>query len=108
VPAPPPAEQPGSPEDLVRVLRTEGIGDRRVLAAFRAVPRARFVPPEAASKAYLDAPIRIAHGQVTTQPSQAGPCSPQPEVRSHRPDSQRADVAEPVNPPASDSHRRHR
>jgi protein-L-isoaspartate(D-aspartate) O-methyltransferase len=68
VPAPP-AAGPGSPEDLVRVLRAEGIRDRRVLAAFRAVPRARFVPPEAASQAYLDAPIRIAHGQVTTQPS---------------------------------------
>jgi protein-L-isoaspartate(D-aspartate) O-methyltransferase len=63
------AEQPGSPEDLVRVLRAEGIRDRRVLAAFRAVPRAGFVPPEAAGQAYVDAPIRIPHGQVTTQPS---------------------------------------
>jgi protein-L-isoaspartate(D-aspartate) O-methyltransferase len=62
------AEQPGSPEDLVRVLRTEGIRDRRVLAAFRAVPRAGFVPPAAAGQAYVDAPIRIPHGQVTTQP----------------------------------------
>jgi len=51
------------------VLRAEGIGDRRVLAAFRAVPRARFVPAEAASQAYLDEPVRIPHGQVTTQPS---------------------------------------
>jgi protein-L-isoaspartate(D-aspartate) O-methyltransferase len=59
----------GSPEDLVRVLRAEGIRDRRVLATFRAVPRARFVPPAAADQAYLDEPIRIPHGQVTTQPS---------------------------------------
>jgi protein-L-isoaspartate(D-aspartate) O-methyltransferase len=59
----------GSPEDLVRVLRAEGIRDPRVLAAFRQVPRARFVPPEASGHAYLDAPIRIPHGQVTTQPS---------------------------------------
>jgi protein-L-isoaspartate(D-aspartate) O-methyltransferase len=66
VPAPSPS---GSPEDLVRVLRAEGIRDRRVLAAFRAVPRARFVPPEAAGQAYLDVPVRIPHGQVTTQPS---------------------------------------
>jgi protein-L-isoaspartate(D-aspartate) O-methyltransferase len=51
------------------VLRAEGIRDRRVLAAFRAVPRARFVPPAAAGQAYLDEPIRIPHGQVTTQPS---------------------------------------
>jgi protein-L-isoaspartate(D-aspartate) O-methyltransferase len=69
VPAPPPAEQPGSPEDLVRVLRAEGIRDRRVVDAFRAVPRAEFVPPAAAGQAYVDAPIRIPHGQVTTQPS---------------------------------------
>jgi protein-L-isoaspartate(D-aspartate) O-methyltransferase len=69
VPAPHPAEQPRSPEDLVRVLGTRGIGDRRVLAAFRAVPRAGFVPPAAAGQAYLDEPIRIPHGQVTTQPS---------------------------------------
>ena len=69
MPAPPPAEQLGSPEDLVRVLRAEGIRDRRVVAAFRAVPRAAFVPPAAAGQAYVDAPIRIPHGQVTTQPS---------------------------------------
>jgi protein-L-isoaspartate(D-aspartate) O-methyltransferase len=68
VPAPPPAGA-GSPEDLVRVLHAEGIRDRRVLAAFRAVPRAGFVPLDAAGQAYVDAPIRIPHGQVTTQPS---------------------------------------
>jgi protein-L-isoaspartate(D-aspartate) O-methyltransferase len=68
VPAPPTAGT-GSPEDLVRVLRAAGIGDRRVLAAFGKVPRARFVPPAAAGQAYVDAPIRIPHGQVTTQPS---------------------------------------
>jgi protein-L-isoaspartate(D-aspartate) O-methyltransferase len=51
------------------VVRAEGIGDRRVLAAFRAVPRALFVPAEAASQAYLDEPVRIPRGQVTTQPS---------------------------------------
>jgi protein-L-isoaspartate(D-aspartate) O-methyltransferase len=69
VPVPPTAGRPASPEDLAGVLRAEGIRDRRVLAAFRAVPRARFVPPAAARHAYLDAPIRIPHGQVTTQPS---------------------------------------
>ena len=40
-----------------------------MLAAFGEVPRARFVPPAAAGQAYLDEPIRIPHGQVTTQPS---------------------------------------
>jgi protein-L-isoaspartate(D-aspartate) O-methyltransferase len=66
---PSPPERPGSPEELVQALRGEGIQDRRVLAAFRAVPRAGFLPPGAAGQAYLDAPIRIPHGQVTTQPS---------------------------------------
>ena len=46
-----------------------GDRDRRVLAAFRAVPRALFVPVEAVGQAYLDEPIRIPRGQVTTQPS---------------------------------------
>jgi protein-L-isoaspartate(D-aspartate) O-methyltransferase len=64
-----PAGHRGSPEDLVRVLRAEGLRDRRVLDAFREVPRARFVPPAAAGQAYIDEPIRIPHGQVTTQPS---------------------------------------
>jgi protein-L-isoaspartate(D-aspartate) O-methyltransferase len=57
---------------LIRVLQAEGIRDRRVLAAFRAVPRALFVPAEAVGRAYLDEPIRIPGGQVTTQPSLIG------------------------------------
>ena len=51
------------------MLRAEGIRDRRVSVAFRAVPRALFVPAEAVGRAYLDEPIRIPRGQVTTQPS---------------------------------------
>ena len=69
MPAGHPAGRRGSPEHLVQVLRAEGIRDRRVLAAFGTVPRARFVPPAAVDEAYLDEPIRIPHGQVTTQPS---------------------------------------
>jgi protein-L-isoaspartate(D-aspartate) O-methyltransferase len=69
VPVPPTAGRPGSPEAPVWVLRAERIRDRRVLAAFCAVPRARFVPPAGARHANLDAPIRIPHGQVTTQPN---------------------------------------
>jgi protein-L-isoaspartate(D-aspartate) O-methyltransferase len=69
VAVPPPPPGAGSPEDLIRVLQAEGIGDRRVLAAFQAVPRALFVPAEAVGRAYLDEPIRIPRGQVTTQPS---------------------------------------
>lgn len=45
------------------------MGDRRVLDAFRRVPRNRFVPPEWEERAYEDRPIPIPHGQVTTQPS---------------------------------------
>ena len=52
------ARHRGSPEELVRVL-----------AAFGEVSRAQFVPPAATGQAYLDAPIRIPYGQVTTQPS---------------------------------------
>jgi protein-L-isoaspartate(D-aspartate) O-methyltransferase len=69
VAVPPPPPGTGSPEDLIRVLQAEGIRDRRVLAAFRAVPRALFVPAEAVGQAYVDEPIRIPRGQVTTQPS---------------------------------------
>jgi protein-L-isoaspartate(D-aspartate) O-methyltransferase len=69
VPAPFTPGQPRSPKDLIRVLHAEGIRDRRVLAAFGKIPRARFVPPAATGQAYLDEPIRIPHGQVTTQPS---------------------------------------
>jgi protein-L-isoaspartate(D-aspartate) O-methyltransferase len=64
--APPP---PGTPEGLVRDLRAAGVADPRVLAAFRRVRRENFVPTEARQRAYADAPIPIAHGQVTTQPS---------------------------------------
>jgi protein-L-isoaspartate(D-aspartate) O-methyltransferase len=45
------------------------VWDSRVLAAVGDVPRADFVPPELAPRAYVDEPLRIPHGQVTTQPS---------------------------------------
>ena len=43
--------------------------DARVLEALRAAPRAGFVPPDLTKWAYLDRPLPIPHGQVTTQPS---------------------------------------
>jgi protein-L-isoaspartate(D-aspartate) O-methyltransferase len=58
-----------SNEDLVRTLAQAGIRDERVLQAFRAVPRDRFVPPQWRARAYEDVPLPIPHGQVTTQPS---------------------------------------
>ncbi|MEV2277423.1 protein-L-isoaspartate(D-aspartate) O-methyltransferase [Nocardiopsis sp. NPDC049922] len=59
-------------EDLVRAARVEGVHDERVLAAFREVPRGRFVPRAHRSVAYEDRPLPIGHGQVTTQPSLSG------------------------------------
>lgn len=40
-----------------------------MLDALRRVPRARFVPADQAPRAYVDEPLPIPHGQVTTQPS---------------------------------------
>jgi protein-L-isoaspartate(D-aspartate) O-methyltransferase len=40
-----------------------------VLEAVAAVPRAAFVPSAHVDDAYLDVPLPIPHGQVTTQPS---------------------------------------
>jgi protein-L-isoaspartate(D-aspartate) O-methyltransferase len=57
------------PDKLVAAARMAGVGDERVLAALRSVPRALFVPPSQIDRAYVDAPLPIAHAQVTTQPS---------------------------------------
>jgi protein-L-isoaspartate(D-aspartate) O-methyltransferase len=59
---------PGS-EDLVRAARAAGVDDPRVLEAFRRIHRERFVPPDRTFEAYVDRPVPIPHGQVTTQPS---------------------------------------
>jgi protein-L-isoaspartate(D-aspartate) O-methyltransferase len=56
-------------DDLVQAVLATGVRDERVLDAFRAVPRAGFAPPELAARAYVDEPLPIPHGQVTTQPS---------------------------------------
>ena len=61
--------KPPTQEDLVRAIVAEGVRDPRVVQAFRAVPRAAFVPPDLAEQAYVDRPLPIPHGQVTTQPS---------------------------------------
>jgi protein-L-isoaspartate(D-aspartate) O-methyltransferase len=58
-----------SPADLLRACRRAGVRDRRLLAVVARVPRAAFVPPELASEAYLDEPVRITHRQTTSQPS---------------------------------------
>ena len=56
-------------DDLIHVIRAQGVIDQRVLDAFRVVRRADFVPPDLAPFAYEDRPLPIAHFQVTTQPS---------------------------------------
>ena len=49
-------------------LARRGIRDARVLAALRAVPRERFVPPHLVDRAYDDGPLPIGHGQTISQP----------------------------------------
>ena len=46
----------------------EAITDSAVLAAMRAVPRHRFVPPTLRGAAYDDRPLPIGHGQTISQP----------------------------------------
>jgi len=57
------------PQDLAQLVRAAGVRDARVLEAVAEVPRAAFVPVGAERRAYLDEPIPIPDGQVTTQPS---------------------------------------
>src|SRR4051794_4800283 len=54
---------------LVAASRAAGVRDERVLAAIGGVDRTAFVPAGEEGGAGRDAPIRIPHGQVTTQPS---------------------------------------
>jgi protein-L-isoaspartate(D-aspartate) O-methyltransferase len=58
-----------TPRDLAEAARAAGVQDARVLEALQTVPRAGFVHADLAAEAYLDKPLRIPHGQVTTQPS---------------------------------------
>ncbi len=51
-----------------RQLRRRGIEDERVLAAMEEVPRERFVPEDARSRAYRDGALRIGEGQTISQP----------------------------------------
>jgi len=55
-------------EMVARQLEDRGIGDPRVLAAMRAVPRHIFVSAEWADAAYHDRALPIAGGQTISQP----------------------------------------
>jgi protein-L-isoaspartate(D-aspartate) O-methyltransferase len=56
-------------ERLVEQVRATGVTEPVVLAALRAVPRHRFVPPAWRDQAYEDIPLPIAAGQTISQPS---------------------------------------
>jgi len=56
-------------EDLTRAIIAQDVHDPRLLRALRQTPRAEFVPSDLVEQAYLDQPLPIPHGQVTTQPS---------------------------------------
>ena len=53
---------------VVDQLSRRDISDPRVLAAFTAIPRDRFVPPALADRAYDDVPLPIGGGQTISQP----------------------------------------
>ncbi len=57
-------------ERLAQALATSsGVHDRRILDAFRSVPREAFVPAELAELAYEDRALPIGEGQTISQPS---------------------------------------
>jgi protein-L-isoaspartate(D-aspartate) O-methyltransferase len=53
-------------------LRTTGVNDPAVLAAFQRVDRAQFVPQAAASLAYADTAVTIAPGRALLEPMTLG------------------------------------
>jgi len=59
---------PSGREGLAQLVEREGVGPR-VVAAFRAVARADYVPEAAQAVAYEDRPIEILERQTTSQPS---------------------------------------
>jgi protein-L-isoaspartate(D-aspartate) O-methyltransferase len=62
---------PYEPERMRMVeeqIARRGLAEPRLLAAMRAVPRHRFVPPDELEWAYSDGPLPIGHGQTISQP----------------------------------------
>jgi protein-L-isoaspartate(D-aspartate) O-methyltransferase len=62
--------QPNGPRQMMveQHLVGRGIRDKRVLEAFRRVPREDFVPVELRGLAYADRPLPIGKGQTISQP----------------------------------------
>jgi protein-L-isoaspartate(D-aspartate) O-methyltransferase len=63
------ADASRTPAFLAAAARAAGVRDLRLLSVMAELPRAAFVPPRYVDDAYVDEPVRIAHRQVTTQPS---------------------------------------
>lgn len=59
---------PRDQEGLASLIESEGVS-APVVAAFRAIDRADFVPRDARREAYGDRPVGIAEHQTTSQPS---------------------------------------
>ncbi len=59
---------PRSQEQLARLVEKDGVGER-IVAAFRAIDRADFVPQDMRHEAYYDRPVPIPFHQTTSQPS---------------------------------------
>jgi protein-L-isoaspartate(D-aspartate) O-methyltransferase len=53
---------------MIRKIMDYGIRDERVLAAFRVIPRDRFVPDDQKPQAWADKALPIGHGQTISQP----------------------------------------
>jgi protein-L-isoaspartate(D-aspartate) O-methyltransferase len=55
-------------DQLLTILKAQGIANPAVLQAIAAVPRERFVMPEYAEHAYVNSPLPIGHEQTISQP----------------------------------------
>jgi protein-L-isoaspartate(D-aspartate) O-methyltransferase len=64
-------------------LRRRDIVDPLVLAAFGAVPRDQFVPPEIVDQAYDDGPLPIGDGQTISQPYVVAMTAQALDLRGH-------------------------
>ncbi|HEY0627439.1 MAG TPA: protein-L-isoaspartate O-methyltransferase [Allosphingosinicella sp.] len=67
-------------------LRTTGVNDPRVIAAFESVPREGFVPRDRVAMAYADALVPLGNGRDLNNPMSLGrmltEAAPQPEDRA--------------------------
>ncbi|MCM2464848.1 protein-L-isoaspartate(D-aspartate) O-methyltransferase [Methanoculleus oceani] len=74
----------GEREEMVEFqIRARGVGDRRVLAAMRKIPRHLFVPKGFERAAYEDRPLPIGEGQTISQPYIVAVMTEQLELKPH-------------------------